>query len=300
MTLSFHEEMVRLLKEGLRAVVATLVRSRGSTPRRFGAKMIVTESAETFFTIGGGAFEALVIQDALDVLRTGRGLVKEYRFTEQGENATGMVCGGSARVLFELVAPPPALFVFGAGHVGRELVSIGVRLGFDVTVVDDRPRYLTSTWLTAGARPLRVPHDFADALPELPGGAFVAVLTRCHRTDLEVIRHVCADRRAVYVGVIGSRRKIATLKARATALGTPRDVLDRVHGPIGVKIGAQTPEEIAVSIAAEMIAVKNLGAVLEAETPGATVTPIDQARARRLRTEGSLSTPPDRDRLPEH
>ena len=299
MSLSFHEEMVRLLKEGRRAVVATLVRSRGSTPRRFGAKMIVTDSGETFFTIGGGAFEALVIQDALDAIRAGRGLVKEYRFTEQGESATGMVCGGSARVLFELVSPPPALFVFGAGHVGRELVSVGVRLGFDVTVVDDRSRYLTSDWLPVGARPLRVPHDFADGLPDLPEGAFVAVLTRCHRTDLKVLRHACVDRRAAYVGVIGSRRKIATLKARAAALGTPREVLDRVHGPIGVKIGAQTPEEIAVSIAAEMIAVKNLGAVLEAETPRATITPIDQARARRLRSAGVITTPPDRDRLPE-
>ena len=94
--------------------------------------------------------------------------------------------------------------------------------------------------------------------------------------------------------MIGSRRKIATLKARAAALGTPREVLDRVHGPIGVKIGAQTPEEIAVSIAAEMIAVKNLGAVLEAETPGATITPIDQARARRLSRGGSITIPPDR------
>ena len=299
MTLSFHEEMVRLLREGRRAVVTTLVRSRGSTPRRFGAKMIVTESGETMFTIGGGAFEALVIQDALDVIRGGRGLVKEYRFTERGESATGMVCGGSARVLFELVTPPPALFVFGAGHVGRELASLGVRLEFDVTVVDDRPRYLTSAWLPAGTRPLRARRDFADELPDLPAGAFVAVVTRCHRTDLEVLRHACADGRAAYVGVIGSRRKIMTLKTRAAALGTPREALERVHGPIGVTIGAQTPQEIAVSIAAEMIAVKNLGADPEAKTPGATITPIDQARARRLRSAGPIMTPPDRDRLPE-
>lgn len=299
MTLSFHEEMVRLLRDGRRVVVATLVRSRGSTPRRFGTKMIVTESGETIFSIGGGAFEALVIQDALELIHTGRGLVKEYRFTERGEGATGMVCGGSARVLFEIVTPPAALFVFGAGHVGRELAALGLRTGFDVTVIDDRPRYLTPAWLVPGVRPLRVGREFVGGLPDLPSGAFAAVLTRCHRTDLEVLRHVCSDGRAAYIGVIGSRRKIATLKARAVALGTAREALERVHGPIGVRIGAQTPAEIAVSIAAEMIAVRNLRAVPEAGVRGATITSIDQGRVRRRRSAGPLTDPSVRDRLPE-
>ncbi len=282
MNLTFHEEMVRVLRGGCRAAVATLVQSRGSTPRRFGAKMIVLEGGETRFSIGGGAFEALVIEDARDAIRAGRGFEKEYRFTEQGDGATGMVCGGAARVLFEVVAPPPALFIFGAGHVGRQLAHQGVRLGFDVTVVDDRPRYLEPAWLPAGARPLRAGRDFLDGLPDLPPGSFVAIVTRCHRTDLEVVRHAVGGGCA-YIGVIGSRRKVATLIQRAAALGTPPEALERLRGPIGIPIGAQTPEEIAVSIAAEMIAVRNLGEPARAEKASATVTPIGSAGVRRLR-----------------
>src|SRR5881628_557478 len=134
MSLFFYEQMSRLLGAGRTVVVATLVDSQGSTPRCFGAKMIVVDTGETLFTIGGGAFEALVIEGAREAIRQGRGFEKEYRFTEQGDNALGMVCGGTARVLFEVVRPPVPLFVFGGGHVGREVAYLGARLGFDVTV----------------------------------------------------------------------------------------------------------------------------------------------------------------------
>jgi xanthine dehydrogenase accessory factor len=259
MNLAFHEEMVRLLRAGRRVGIATLVHRQGSAPRAFGTKMIVSDAGETVFSIGGGAFEALVIEDAREAIRAGRGFEKEYRFAESGEGATGMVCGGAARILFEVVVPPDALFVFGAGHVGRELVHVGIRLGFLVTVVDDRSRFLDPGRFPDGVRRVEVQHDFGGDLPEVPPGAYVAIVTRCHRTDLAVIRHVCGGR-AAYVGVIGSRRKVATLRARAEAMGTPREALDEIRGPIGLAIGAQTPEEIAISIAAELVAVRNLGA----------------------------------------
>ena len=217
--------------------------------------MIVTEAGDTVFSVGGGAFEALVIEDAKEAIREGRGLEKEYRFTEQGDGATGMVCGGSTRVLIEIVRPPACLFVFGGGHVGREVARQGSRLGFEVTVVDDRPEYLEAGRYPSGVRRLRVEHDFSAGLPGIPPGAFVAVVTRCHKTDLAVVRHA-VGRGAAYVGLIGSRRKIATVLKRAEELGAPREALAEVRGPIGLAIGAETPEEIAVSIAAEMIAVR--------------------------------------------
>ncbi len=263
MTLAFYEEVARLLRSGSLLVVATLVSSQGSTPRSQGTKMIVTGSGETLFSIGGGAFEALVIEDAKEAIRTGRGFEKEYRFTEQGEQATGMVCGGFARVLFEVVRPPLPLFVFGGGHVGRELAHLAARLGFEVTVVDDRPAYLEPGRYPEDVRCRRVAGDFLSGLPEIPPGGYVAVVTRCHRTDLAAVRHV-VGRGAAYVGLIGSRRKVATVLKRALEMGTPEEALHEVRGPIGLPIGAESPEEIAVSIAAEMIAVRHTAPASEA------------------------------------
>ncbi len=295
MTLRFYEEAVRLLRSGRALAVATVVASQGSTPRSLGARMIVTEPGETCFSIGGGAFEALVIDDAREALRTGRTFEKEYRFTESGDGAVGMVCGGSVRVLVEVVRPPAPLLIFGGGHVGREVARLGARLDFDVTVVDDRPQYLEAHHLPEGARAVRAEPDYSAGLPEIPPGAFVTVVTRCHRTDLAVLRHA-VGRGAAYVGLIGSRRKIATVLARAEEQGTPRRALEEVRGPIGLAIRAETPEEIAISIAAEMIAVRRAGngarvapaasryGALEVparEPAAADVTPI--ARGRRAR-----------------
>jgi xanthine dehydrogenase accessory factor len=260
MSLRFYETLAGLLRGGQRVAVATLVARHGSTPRGFGAKMIVSETGATHFSIGGGAFEALVIDDALQALRAGEGLEKDYRFTEQGDDATGMVCGGAARVLFEVILPPAPLLVFGGGHVGRALAQLGARLGFAVSVVDDRPRLLEAGHYPAGVRTVAAGPEFAAGLPEIPPGAYVAIVTRCHRTDLAAVCHA-VGRGAAYVGLIGSRRKIATVLRRAEERGTPRGALRDVRGPIGLPIGAETPEEIAVSIAAEMIAVRRAAAL---------------------------------------
>jgi xanthine dehydrogenase accessory factor len=252
MSLELYEEIARLLRSGRTVAVATLVRSQGSTPRRSGTKMIVVDDGTARFSIGGGAFEAMVIEDARAAIRAGRGCEKEYRFKETGEGALGMVCGGSARVLFEVVAPPAALMVFGAGHVGREVVHLAVRLGFETTVADDRPAWLDAARFPEGTRLVLVGHDYAEGMPALRPASCVAILTRCHRTDLAVLRHVAGGDPA-YVGLIGSRRKAATIRSRALDQGVPAAILERLHAPIGLPIGAETPAEIAVSIMAEIV-----------------------------------------------
>jgi xanthine dehydrogenase accessory factor len=256
-------------------VVATLVERRGSTPRDFGAKMIIADDGATEFSIGGGAFEALVVEDARRALETGRGFEKTYRFTEEGEDALGMVCGGQARVLFEVVRPPLQLFVFGAGHIGRALVRQGRRLGFDVTLVDDRPHMLEPSRHPRGVTLIRVEHDFQEGLPAVPAGAYVAILTRCHRTDLVVVKHA-VGRRASYVGLIGSRRKIAVVAERARKDGVADEALAELRAPIGLPIGAETPEEIAVSIAAEIVAVRRRA---DERTGSAKITPLERGRS---------------------
>ena len=275
MSLEFYEEVARLLRAGRLLAVATVVGRQGSAPRSAGARMIVTDLGETRFSVGGGAFEALVIADAREAIRDGRDLEKEYRLTEKGDGATGMVCGGRVRVLIEVVRPPAGLFVFGGGHVGREVAGLAARLGFAVTVVEDRADYLEASRYPAGVRRVRAEREFASGLPEIPPGSFVAVVTRCHKTDLSAVRHA-VGRGAAYVGLIGSRRKIVTVLARAQELGTPKEALREVRAPIGLDIGAETPEEIAISIAAEMIAVRH-------EAPLART-----ARAARRRDRGAI------------
>lgn len=274
MTLAFYEEVARRLREGRRLAIATVVARQGSAPRASGARMIVEADGPTAFSIGGGAFEALVIGDAREALRIGTGFEKDYRFTEEGEGATGMVCGGTVRVLVEIAEPPETLFVFGAGHVGRALAHVTAPLGFRIVVVDDRDRDLRDATLPAGTERVLAGSEFGRGLPEIPAGAYVAIVTRCHRTDLEAVRHA-VGRGAAYVGLIGSRRKVATVVARAIAAGTPESDLAPLRAPIGLPIGAETPEEIAVSIAAEIVAVRR--GAMAAETLRA-YTPMPRGR----------------------
>lgn len=289
MTLAFYDEIARRLRAGQTLAIATLVERQGSAPRDRGTKMLVT-AGEIAFSIGGGAFEALIIEDAREAIRLGQGLEKIYRFTEQGEGATGMVCGGTVRVSIEVVRPPEVLVVFGGGHVGRELAHLGDRLGFAVTVIDDRERFLDPSRYPEGVRRALVAPDYAGGLPEILPGAYVAILTRCHRTDLEALRHV-VGKQARYVGVIGSRRKIATLLARAQDLGTSPEALVEVHAPIGLSIGAETPEEIAISIAAELIGIRrtvaaNLARPAGRRAAGGGAFPVTRFPGRRRAAAG--------------
>jgi xanthine dehydrogenase accessory factor len=269
--------VTRRLRAGKPLALATILDRQGSAPRRAGARMIIEADGGTAFTVGGGAFEALLIEEARRALVEGRGFEKEYRFTESGEHATGMVCGGSVRVLVEIVEPPAPLIVFGAGHVGREVARLGAHLGFAVTVVDDRPAELDPARHPEGATLVRAGTEFDGGLPPIPERAYVAIVTRCHRTDLEAVRHAAVSG-AAYVGLIGSRRKVATVMTRAAESGVPRERLDAVHAPIGLPIGAETPEEIAVSILAEIIAVRRGSAAAGALR---SLTPMPRGRARR-------------------
>jgi xanthine dehydrogenase accessory factor len=279
MSLKFYEEVTRRLRAGRRIALATVIARQGSAPRAAGARMIVEASGAIAFSIGGGAFEALVIEDAKEALRRGCGFEREYRFTESGEHATGMVCGGSVRVLVEIVEPPARLLIFGAGHVGAALARIAPGLGFHLTVLDDRPRELAA--LPDGVERVQVPPGFEGDLPEVPAGAFVAILTRCHRTDLLAVRHVLAGS-VSYVGLIGSRRKVATLRDRAAEAGVAAEALAALKAPIGLPIGAETPEEIAISIAAEMIAVRRTASAPVLRE----VAPVRSLRSRRARGTG--------------
>ncbi len=247
------------LKLGRRAVLATIVRASGSTPRTMGARLVVRADGSTFGTIGGGAFEAMVAVDAKELLAQAEPApaLKRYTFTEQGEDALGMACGGTAEVLLEAASSGARLIVFGAGHVGLAVARLSRTVGFAPEFVDDRPGFCEAARDAAVGSVWNCDASFAEGVPPLDAGCYVAVVTRCHRTDRLALKHVLG-RPLRYVGLIGSRRKKAVIFAELVEQdGIPESELARVRCPIGLPIGGETPEEIAVSIVAELLQVRH-------------------------------------------
>jgi xanthine dehydrogenase accessory factor len=246
------EEAAAALRRGERAVMVTVVGQAGSTPRKAGARLLVRADGSIAGTIGGGRLEHLVVQDALRLLgETGPGApprTVEYRLSAD----LAMCCGGVMRLFIEPLDPAPALVIFGAGHVGRALAHAAAALEFRTYVVDDNAGLLTRARLDSFD-----PRDFLAAVPV--EGAFAVITTREHRIDQDLLAAL-AGRPFAYLGLIGSRTKVEKFRRRLAARGVPPEALARVHMPVGLEIGAQTPEEIAVSILAEVIAVRRAAA----------------------------------------
>lgn len=247
------EALLDEIRAGRPCVLATVVRSSGSTPRGAGARMLVRADGSTFGTIGGGAFEATVGVEAGELLkaREGAPTVRRYAFTEHGDDALGMACGGTAEVFLEVVAGGPSLVIFGCGHVGIALARLASAVGFDPVLVDDREEACAAARAAGVGRVHRCDAAWSD-IPAVGAATFVAVVTRCHRTDRLALRAV-AGSQARYVGLIGSRRKKSViLRELAESDGVDAAWLSTVRCPIGLPIGGETPSEIAVSIVAEL------------------------------------------------
>lgn len=254
--LDFYRTLVGLIEEGHRLAVATITESRGSTPQREGGKMIVAADGRSWFTIGGGAFEAMVIDDARACLRDGRSDLRRYSLHESGEEALGMACGGQATVYIEVLGAADELVIFGAGHVGRALARMAVTVGFHCTAVDDRPGMLDAGAFPTGTAFVATDRAYAENLPETTDASYVVVVTRCHDTDEAALRSLLHGRWR-YLGMIGSRRKVKVVFESLRARGVPAEILERIHAPVGVPIGSHLPGEVAVSILAELVAVRN-------------------------------------------
>lgn len=250
-------------------VAATVVRSSGSVPRRAGAKMLVYPDGRTRGTVGGGLFEALIVRDALCALAGGVSATRAYSFNpvesdvaasrsskRTGAEAFGAVCGGQAEVFLEVVMPPNRLLIVGAGHCGRALARAASMLDFSVVVADDRAEHARAADF-AFANVEQVLHLSADfaGLPAPDERTYVVLVSQGFVTDEAALRRVIGAP-AAYIGMIGSKRKREVVFDRLRADGIAEEKLARVHAPIGLEIGAETPEEIAVSILAEIIEVR--------------------------------------------
>lgn len=218
--------------------------------------MIVLPDGGIRFTIGGGPLEAMVIADCRAQLASGANAVKEYRLIPEGEGAVGMVCGGTVRVFIEVHRPTDRLVVFGAGHIGAEVIRMARHLGFRRVLADDRPSMLTGEAIDPGVETVHCADRYAGALPTADERTYVVVVTRCHETDREILARL-AGAPAAYIGMIGSRRKIEAVLTDLEQRGLSRSRFARLHAPIGLEIGARSPAEIALAILAELIAVRN-------------------------------------------
>lgn len=218
--------------------------------------MIVLSGGEIRFTIGGGPLEAMVIEDCRAQMGQGAHAVKEYRLLPDGKDAVGMVCGGSVRVFIEVHRPTERLVVFGAGHVGVEVIRMARGLGLSRVLADDRLEFLGVDSMEEGVETVHCPDRYAGPLPPVNERSYVVVVTRCHETDREIVARL-AGVPVAYLGMIGSRRKVETVLSDLEMRGLSRSCFSHLHAPIGLEIGARSPAEIALAILAEIVAVRN-------------------------------------------
>ncbi len=244
------QAQLELLERGRRGALATVVRVSGSTPQQVGARLLLREDGSRLGTVGGGAIENVVVEALERVLSRGEPelLVRDL------SHDLGMCCGGRMEVFVEPISPTPRLWLLGAGHVARPTAALARSVGFDVMVVDEREELNTAERFPDCQLLL---DDPSDALRRTPLGArdWVLIVTHDHQLDERALESA-AGNQARYVGLVGSRRKVFRLVERVLAKRQGDVPVERVYAPVGLDIGAVTPEEIAVSIVAELVALR--------------------------------------------
>ncbi len=225
------------------AVLATVVEVNGASPAKVGAQMVLLDDGISAGTVGGGKLESAILDDARLVLTSGLPRLSKYSLTEEGPDAVGTLCGGEVRVFLQPFPPAPQLVIVGGGHIGRPLKVMGEAAGFEVVVVD------------AEAGRANVPG--LDSV-HLTADSFIVLITTDHVSDEAALRQVIHSP-VRYIGMIGSRHKCETILEHLRADGISEEALKRVYAPIGLDLGGPTPEEIAVAILAEVIAVRRGG-----------------------------------------
>lgn len=253
-----YQDIARLEQEGREFAVCTVVDVQGSSPAHAGFKMVVLSDGTQLGTVGGGTLELSVLAAAREVIAERKPRMVSYDLNAGGKASIGMVCGGQISLYIEYVGSRPQLYVYGAGHVGRSLAGFASLVGFEVTMMDDRPEFAT---------PARVPDahhfltgDFVGLIQAThydPQGYHV-ILTDKHVSD-EVVLKAILERKPGYryIGMIGSASKVLDVFRHLVVAGVDREDLARVYTPIGIDHGGQTAEEIALAICAELIAARH-------------------------------------------
>jgi xanthine dehydrogenase accessory factor len=255
------EEIVRLRREGTPAALATIVGTRGSTPGRTSMRLLVLEDGTFLGTVGGGCLEAEVYDTALQVIVDEQPRTLTFRLTEQESPDSGLMCGGEVTIFVEPLTTP-ALWIFGCGHVSKALCEVAALAGFRVTVVDDRPQFANAQRFPSASATIGADLVATIAAMPLRANTYCIVVTRGHQQDGDVLaalaRRAEAGPPPRFLGMIGSKAKQAILWRRLRSLGVGEPFLESVRTPMGAYIGARSHEEIAVSVVAELVAVRRL------------------------------------------
>jgi xanthine dehydrogenase accessory factor len=258
--MDLFEEIVRLRKAGRRAALATIVHTNGSIPSYESSRMLVREDGSIAGTIGGGCVEAEVWAAAKDVIQKEAPRKMTFNLNNEASYDNGLICGGTLEIFVEPILPQPVLYIFGGGHVSIALASAAHTAGFAIGVIDDREAF---------ANPQRFPmaseifSSYEDAFAKLQPNAstYIVIVTRGHKDDMRVLRWA-VEQPARYIGMIGSKRKVLSVYQALVLEGVAAEKFTQVHAPVGLEIGALTPEEIAISITAELIAIRRNAAGL--------------------------------------
>lgn len=245
-------DLKSVIEQGIPAVLCIVTQTTGSTPRKAGSKMLVFHDGSIKGTIGGGSIEYQVIQDALKIISCGEPFTKRFHLEEDLK----MHCGGSMEIYFEPIGCLPKLYIFGGGHIGKALAGFASGLGFRTFVFDQREN-IFETWNLSGIETRT--GDFLQIIDSLAfdNSTYIAIVTHNHEFD-ETVLLACLSREFAYLGMIGSKRKVAEIRKNALENKSVSEAqLNRVDMPIGIPFAAETPAEIAISIVAKLIDVKN-------------------------------------------
>jgi xanthine dehydrogenase accessory factor len=252
--MDIFEEIIRLRREGKRAALATIVHTNGSIPSYESSRMLVREDGSIAGTIGGGCVEAEVWAAAKEVMKAEAPRKMVFNLNNEASYDNGLICGGTLEIFVEPILPQPMLYIFGGGHVSIALAGAASTAGFTIGVVDDRESFANAQRFPM-AREIYTTYEEAFEKIKPNAATYLVIVTRGHRDDLRVLGWaVKTDAR--YVGMIGSKRKVISVYQALEKEGIAPEKFERVHAPVGLDIGALTPEEIAVSIAAELIAIR--------------------------------------------
>lgn len=253
--MDIFDEIIRLRRSGQKSALATIVQVRGSIPSFESAKLLVREDGSMLGTIGGGCVEAEVWSVAREVIETEKPRHLHFTLGQDAAYDNGLICGGQLDIFVEPVIPQPTAIIFGAGHISKSLAKVAELAGFRTVVVDDREmfanrdRFPDADEIHSG--------EYEEIMPRLDVNetSYVIIVTRGHRDDMRVLKWAVGTR-AKHIAMIGSRRKVISVVRELEREGISAETFERIHAPMGLEIGAVTPEEIAVSVVAEMIAVR--------------------------------------------
>lgn len=253
-----YDELIRLRRLGQKCALATIVEVNGSIPSYESAKMLVREDGSIVGTVGGGCVEAEVWNAAREVMETERPRRLQFTLGQDAAYDTGLICGGQLSVFVEPVTPLPEAFIFGAGHISKSLSRVASIAGFATSVIDNRASFANKERFPEAHAIFA--EEYEDVFPKLDirDTSYLVIVTRGHRDDMRVLRWALTTP-ARYIAMIGSKRKVISVARELEKEGIARSSMEHVFAPMGFDIGAITPEEIAVSVVAEMIAVRRNG-----------------------------------------